>query len=82
MGQTLEPNHTVASKEESRCSPFDGLSHFGCKVIDLQIELDGDRRETRLAMETKQRLGDTGALIPSARKGEGFLAHGTFSEIG
>jgi len=34
---------TIASKEERRCASFDGLGHFGGKLIDLQIKLDGNR---------------------------------------
>jgi hypothetical protein len=72
----------IASKEERRCASFDGLGHFGRKLIDLQIELDGDRSETCLSIETKQGLGKIGALVPTARKGERILAHRTFSKIG
>ena len=72
----------IASKEERGCPPFDGLSHFGRKVIDLQIEFDGNRGETCLSEEMKQRRRRSGALIPSARKGVWILAHGTVSKIG
>jgi hypothetical protein len=71
----------IASKEERRCTSFDGLGHFGCKLIDLQIEFDGNCGETCLSVETKQGLGKTGALVPSAPKGEWILAHRTFSKI-
>jgi len=72
----------IASKEERRCTSFDGLGHFGRQLIDLQIELDGNRGETCLSVETKQGIGKTGALVPNARKGERILAHRTFSKIG
>jgi hypothetical protein len=61
---------------------LDGLGHFGRKLIDLQIEFDGDSGETCLSIETKQGLGKTGALAPSARNGKWILAHRTFSKIG
>jgi hypothetical protein len=71
-----------AAKEQRRCASCDSLGHFGRQLIDLQVELDGDRGETRLSIETKPRLGEIGALVPSARNGDRILAHRTFSKKG
>jgi hypothetical protein len=72
----------VASKEERRRPSFDGLGHFGGKLMDLQTELDGNCGETCLSIETKQGIGKAGALVPSARNGERIEPHRTFSKIG
>jgi hypothetical protein len=50
--------------------------------MELQIELDGDRGETRLSVETRQGLGKTGSLLVSGGKGGRILTHETFSEPG
>ena len=67
----------ISPEEERRCASFNGLGHFRCKRLDLQIELDGNRGETCLSVETRQGLGKTGALLASARKGGRILTHGT-----
>jgi hypothetical protein len=72
----------VASKEERRGAPFDGLGYIGRQLTDLQVEFDGDSGQTGLSIENKRGLGKTGALAPSARNGEWILAHRTFSKIG
>jgi hypothetical protein len=76
------PIWAISSEEERRCASFDGLGHFRFKLMDLQIELDGNRGETCLSVETRQGLGKTGSLLVSAGKGGRILTHGTFSENG